>query len=685
MSGGEFIEKEALEEGIDALFDADTDSDSETSFDKDFIDNNTEIEEETPLAFHNESLQTIDSSQIEGLEIMLGVAGKRRAPSEPATPEKPCNPKQNICIEDRVSQTLSPKLGDMQISPPKCSQVSRRQLFSSPLKQANNGKGKGKCRAKGTGSRNLSKNKNGLPEEDKENQAPDTYPDSGYNGTVPTISTQSTSREAESDKDAEEPCCSQSLSQESPEILSRVELNDEAREILRQNMVILIRSKDQKMTQLGQFKKASGFSFLQLVRTFHSDKTQYNDWIVISPDCRIDYWNQYVCRSPEVCSYLYAAAGVHVMYLLFFKGKSRAGVRSFFQKGGMTEIERMHFIEPPNTRVMMNAVYWMKSAIHGKGPMPKWIQNYFDGDDKPKQDDKFDMATMVQWALDHKYFDLNTVVFKYSEEAERNDPNAKAWLSCTSMLRYAHDAAKMARAMKKGREQCMTLHEFLIEKMAEWQSRRGDFHNVLKLLSYQGVNPILFTHALKCLINRIPKRCCLAIVGPPNTGKSMFCLALMKFLEGAVLSYFCHKSHFWLSPLAECKIALLDDCTWPAWDYIDMNLRNALDGTCLTIDQKNRDPRMVECPPLLITSNYDYRTGTEYEGGGGGRTPYAYLLSRITCFSFPRKLTGKTNKPKIIVLPEDWADFFLRYRECLGLIAEDTSEEDVGQEEEGGD
>lgn len=165
----------------------------------------------------------------------------------------------------------------------------------------------------------------------------------------------------------------------------------------------------------------------------------------------------------------------------------------------------------------------------------------------------------------------------------------------------------------------------------------------------------------------IPKKNCIAICGPPNTGKSMFCMSLIKFLKGRVLSFANSKSHFWMQPLAEAKLVLLDDATRATWDYVDTYLRNALDGNPLSIDCKYRAPMQIKCPPILITTNEDIKTNDRWR----------YLHSRVTMFYFnnPLQLDGNGD-PQYCFTNSHWKSFFERLQRPLDLSEDEAEQED---------
>lgn len=131
----------------------------------------------------------------------------------------------------------------------------------------------------------------------------------------------------------------------------------------------------------------------------------------------------------------------------------------------------------------------------------------------------------------------------------------------------------------------------------------------------------------------------------------MFSMSLMKALRGQVVSFANSKSHFWLQPLADAKLALLDDATEVCWQYIDAFLRNGLDGNIVSLDMKHRAPCQMKFPPLIITSNISLKKEKKFP----------YLHSRIYEFEFPNKFPFDANdKPLFKLTDQSWASFFKR-------------------------
>ena len=173
------------------------------------------------------------------------------------------------------------------------------------------------------------------------------------------------------------------------------------------------------------------------------------------------------------------------------------------------------------------------------------------------------------------------------------------------------------------------------------------------------------------MFKHTPKRQCIVIVGPPNTGKSYFVFSLIHFLQGKVVSFMNHRSHFWLQPLGDCKIGFLDDATDACWHYIDTFMRNGLDGTPVCLDSKHKNPVQITLPPLFITSNYEVDKDERYY----------YLHSRLQVFRFNRKmpLDGQGN-PVYAINDATWNCFFTKLEKQLDLCRNsDTSDGESGR------
>ena len=144
-------------------------------------------------------------------------------------------------------------------------------------------------------------------------------------------------------------------------------------------------------------------------------------------------------------------------------------------------------------------------------------------------------------------------------------------------------------------------------------------------------------------------------------------MSLISTLKGKVLSFANCKSNFWLQPLTETKLALIDDVTFVCWDYIDHYLRNGLDGNYVCFDMKHRAPCQMKFPPLILTSNIDISKEQKYR----------YLHSRIKCFPFANKFPfDAQNKPQFQLTDQSWKSFFKKLWTQLEL----SDQEDEGDD-----
>ncbi|QGM48357.1 E1 [Hemidactylus frenatus papillomavirus 2] len=551
---------------------------------------------------------------------------KRAAPQSPGTiPPKVAMP-----------DNLSPKLQAMQITAEGSGGIPKRQLFAAVPPTPR----KGHIETVGHDI-----------QEYADNRDPGISPDNAEEGTESSLP------------------CGQPQTSES---LSCKDIVDKLRS-----------AKDRKNRLMGLFKDQLGFSFAQIVRPFKSDSTQSTEWVVMGSDLKLGIAMECLLANEGVMDVLQCwQNGICVLYLGFLHSKSRRAVQGLFKTAGC-EVSYFTF-EPPNCRSIQAALFWRDNCQCKKGGLPQWVTSTFmDG----IMTEAFDMSTMVQWALDHKYFDEATICYQYAIEAGEDNSNAKLWLQSTSQLKLARDCAALARNMRRGEIQAMSMPEYVHLRLREYSGDQGRANKITELLHFQGTMLYLFLEMLRDCLHKKPKKCCIAIVGPPNSGKSMFTLSLMKFLGGAVLSYYSHNSHFWLQPLGECKIAVLDDATWDTWTYLDKYMRNALDGNLLTIDAKNKAPMQIECPPIIITSNYDITTGCEMgveneeKQKEAYKKKYFYLHSRVTVLRFEKTIEGRNRQPRWVITPEDWKDFFFHYRQALQLTVDEEQAPDIDLED----
>ncbi|QBR99468.1 E1 [Duck papillomavirus 3] len=437
-------------------------------------------------------------------------------------------------------------------------------------------------------------------------------------------------------------------------------------------------AKNLRSTQLAVFKEIYTASFTEITRAFKSDRTQSYEWVflLLGAAC-ITYEALRECLKAHtefILTDTEPQKRLGVFYCGFHAAKNRDGLRRLL-KNCNVDPACLVLAEPPNKRSVLASLFYQKMWLcHGEIPM--WCRDAV-AMGQLSGEDSFELSKMVQWALDNGMHDEGSIAYNYARHAE-TDQNAQLWLKSNSQAKYVRDAAAMVRHYQRGRLHATPMNEHIASRMRDYCDEDEDgWKRIIVFLRYQHVLMLDFLQTLRYWLNNRPKKSTIAIVGVPDSGKSMFSMSLCNFIEGRVLSFTNSRSQFWLQPLAECKAAVIDDVTRPCWDYLDTYMRNALDGNPICIDCKHRAPVQIKCPPILITSNYDPREIKTYDGG---ELQYKYLLSRISFLSFNRPIPVVGERPRFLVRTGDWRSFFLKYNTELGLGLEQF---DYGDPEEG--
>ncbi|ALP46947.1 E1 protein [Cervus elaphus papillomavirus 2] len=427
----------------------------------------------------------------------------------------------------------------------------------------------------------------------------------------------------------------------------------------------LLQTSNEKAGKLAKFKKAFDVSFTSLTRTFQSNKTCCSNWVAAVFGARDDVLEASKTLFQQHCDYFYlncktCSLGCLGLYLFQFKsGKSRDTVKKLVCS--LLDVEDIQLLlEPPKIKSVPAAVFWWKSGLSANafswGPMPDWVAAQTLITHTQAQETPFDLSVMVQWAYDHDLTDESKIAYYYARLATE-EPNAAAFLRCNNQVKHVKECAQMTRYYKQAEMREMNMSQW-IWKSIELIEDGGDWRNIVKFIRYQNINFVSFLTAFKDFLHGLPKRNCLTIYGAPNTGKSQFAMSLLKTLRGSVISYVNYKSHFWLQPLQNAKLAVLDDATGPTWTYFDTFLRNGLDGNPVSLDCKHRAPVQVSFPPLLITTNINVPSDEKY----------TYLHSRITFFEFPNPFPFNDDGSAVFALNElSWKSFFTRLWKTLGL------------------
>nr|WDS49639.1 MAG: E1 protein [Neophocaena asiaeorientalis asiaeorientalis papillomavirus 1] len=445
-----------------------------------------------------------------------------------------------------------------------------------------------------------------------------------------------------------------------------------------ETMIQLLKAANPQAAMMGLFKTTMGVSFADLTRRFQSDKTPCVDWVAVcfgvplslidacaellKPHCEFGNLYTNTCRA----GYLLLLLGRYQV------AKSRVTVKKLLSSV-LHVPEPQILAEPPKIRCPAAAVYWYKKGITGAsvtwGPLPEWLAKQVTVSSNLGDASVFDLSEMIQWAYDNNKTEDADIAYGYAQLAD-TDRNAEAFLKSNSQAKYVKDCGTMVRLYKKAEMQRTSMKDW-IRRRCEAVDGEGDWRQIVNFLKYQGIDMATFISVLKDFLKGIPKRNCIVVYGPPNTGKSLFSVSLIQFLSGKVISFVNSKSHFWLQPLGDCKIALLDDATGPAWDYFDTFLRNLVDGNPISLDCKHKAPTQIKCPPLIITSNIDVTTSDRWK----------YLHSRLKVFKFQNPCPlNEQGEPAFDLTPVNWKCFFTRLKSRLGLADDEGEDHGEGQQ-----
>nr|UUK30351.1 E1 [Felis catus papillomavirus 3] len=421
------------------------------------------------------------------------------------------------------------------------------------------------------------------------------------------------------------------------------------------------------------FKDVFGIGLKELMRPFKSEKTCSHEWVACVYGAREEVIEGSKTLLQQHCDFFQmnirtGALGFLVLYLLSCKtGKSKETLKKMLMTV-LNVSERQIYADPPRNRSLPVALFFYKKGMAGDcfkhGAYPDWLAKQVLVTHQARSE-TFELSTMVQWAYDNKYTDEAEIAFHYARLAEE-DANAEAWLKSNSQAKYVRDCAQMVKLYLRQEMRQTTISEW-IDKCCQSVTEDGDWGDIMRFLKYQQVNFTQFLTAMRNALEGKPKKNCLVFYGPPDTGKSYFCFSLVSFMQGKVVNFMNSKSHFWLMPLTETKMGMLDDATHACWSFIDTYMRNALDGNPVSVDCKHRVPVQIKLPPLLITSNIDIFAEDRYR----------YLYSRVQAFKFPNPFPFTPfNKPVYSLTNASWKSFFIRLRKQLGLQEPEEDQQD---------
>ncbi|AXN57296.1 E1 [Macaca mulatta papillomavirus 4] len=434
----------------------------------------------------------------------------------------------------------------------------------------------------------------------------------------------------------------------------------------------LLQSSNQRATALYKFKDTFGVSFCELTRSFKSNKSCCPGWVVAVFYAAEELIEASKTQLQQHCEYLQVIAETfHALYLLQFKNiKSRETVQNLFCS--LLNVKECQLLcEPPKIRSVPVALFFYKKSLSNvsftMGPMPEWMaRNTLINHQGAAVPESFELCQMVQWALDNNLTEEPEIAFKYAQYAEE-DRNASAWLKSNNQAKYVRDCAYMVKMYMRQQMREMSMSDWIWKRCNEIPGE-GDWKPIAMLLKYQGITLLSFLTALRFFLKGQPKKNCIVFEGPPDTGKSYLCYSMIKFFKGKVASYMNSRSQFWLQPFIDTKLGFIDDATSQCWSFMDVYMRNALDGNYISVDSKHKAPMQLKLPPLLVTTNVEVMKEPMYK----------YLHSRLTCFSFPRKLPLKEDGTPVYEITDvAWKCFFRKLYKQLDLTPEDEGDGDT--------
>ncbi|ADJ96336.1 E1 protein [Delphinus delphis papillomavirus 1] len=416
---------------------------------------------------------------------------------------------------------------------------------------------------------------------------------------------------------------------------------------------------------LGLFKEVFGCSFTDLTRSFKSDKTVNEHWtcLIAGVPCSLEgaitdllkHLTVFLHVTTTTCRY-----GVLVLFLVQWKtSKCRETVLNLLT--GLLTVEKQQILcEPPKITHPGAALFWYKKGLTNAcvvtGEMPPWILKQVSLQDQLGSICTFSLSSMIQWAYDNGHETEEAIAYNYALLADE-DKNADAFLRSNSQPKHVKDCASMVKLYRRAEMRNMSIGQWIKYK-CDGIDGEGDWKQIIRFLKFQGIDIMSFLIHFRLFLKGIPKKNCIVLFGPPNTGKSLFAMSLIAALGGKVLSFVNAASHFWLSPLADAKIALIDDATPTTWDYADTNLRNLLDGNPMSLDTKHRALMQITCPPLLITTNSNIMENPKWK----------YLHSRVKMYSFLNECPlNSRGEPDFELNKVNWKSFFEKWWSKLSL------------------
>ncbi|QGF19307.1 early protein E1 [Tadarida brasiliensis papillomavirus 1] len=437
----------------------------------------------------------------------------------------------------------------------------------------------------------------------------------------------------------------------------------------------ILKANNRRSLLCGKFKDYMGVSFTELARCFKSSKTCSPYWIAVIFGCRSDIEEsaRTCLQSSCVFFFVYSLGPVNLFLCEFKASKSRDTLINLFTNLFYCRAETI-LAEPPRTRSITVALWWYTKLTSKIGVVygssPDWIAKQVLLDHQKATEQTFELSEMIQWALDNNFHDESEIAFEYALKATE-DANAAAFLRCNNQPILVKNCAIMCRHYTTAMNAKMTMSEYIHKRcqaVGKLEKEEG-WRQIIQFLRYQKVGFIAFMVAMKSFLKAKPKKQCICIHGPSNSGKSTFANSIMKFLNGKVISYANANSQFWISPLRDAKVGLLDDVTINCWRHMDIYFRTALDGHPISLDMKHKNLVQMRLCPLMITSNIDISNMDEFK----------HLASRIVFFEFPKEFPLEKGSPVFELSNETWCSFFRQFWGHLDLSDQEEYSDDGGE------
>ena len=436
----------------------------------------------------------------------------------------------------------------------------------------------------------------------------------------------------------------------------------------------LLDKQNVKGVLLNKCKDKFGVMFTEITRSFKSNKTTSEQWIILVHSIQSELLEASKIQLQNQCEFLQLlSCDFSGLYFVMFKSpKNRETVQNLFCNILNCKEQQM-LSDPPRTRSAAVAMYFYQrsfgNASYKVGEFPEWVKkNTIINHESAAAAESFDLSQMIQYAYDNGLVDECSIAYRYAQIADE-DPNAAAFLKSNQQARFVKDACAMVRYYKRQEMRDLSMSEW-IWKCSDECNEDGEWKTIALLFKYQHVNFVHFLTILKSFLKGTPKKNCIVFYGPSDTGKSYFCHSLVNFLKGRVINFMNRASQFWLSPLTDAKIGLLDDCTFQCWQYIDVNMRGALDGNNVSIDSKHKHPTQMKLPPMLITTNFNVET----------EQSFVFLKSRLQIIHFPNPLPCNDDGTLVYNINNNtWKCFFRKFTTHLDLTPREDHQNESGR------